>query len=210
MNDDNSIEDGKAFIQEWLARLSPQERAAIDASFRECLPKLRQIETTRLALRDRSDTELPVNGFERVLSSIDEVEDFEFLVHTVGIDPENLTAGEVVAIALQWASQQEVEIDQEKVIRRIQGVRSQASRQTALDNLPNDAMMNHIDIAVALDLPAESIRNRLERWRLSNSAGWQDIPDASTNETRFVYRIEAIRAVLLEAIVASYRLPKKL
>jgi len=201
-----SNDDGKAFIQEWLTSLSLQEREALDASFRECLPKLRQIESTRRAALDTCEREVPPVGFERALSSIDEIEDFEGFAQTIGIDSQNLTAGEVVAIALEWLKQQELDTDQQKVVQpRILELQSKQSRQTALDNLRNDAMMDHVDIAVALDLPPESLRTQLERWRKVNQVGWQDMPDAGTNEPRFVYRIAAIRAVLMEAIVASYR-----
>jgi hypothetical protein len=209
MSNDTSHEAGREFIQEWLASLSPQEREAIDASFRECIPKLRQIETARSAEQDSCNKEAMPSGFDRVLSSVDEIEDFELMAPTVGIDPENLKAGEVVAIALEWVRQQGTERDRKKVIDHIRELRSKPSRQTALDNLKNDAMMNDVDIAVALNLPLESLRKRLENWRTEKPAGWQDIPNPSADEPRFIFRIGAIRTVLMEAIVASYRPPEK-
>lgn len=208
MSDQESVNDGRAFIRNWIANLSPEQREALDANLRECLPKLKEIEAARRAQRNANSDDPPPAGFDRVLSSIDEIEDFECLAHVAGIDPENLTAGDVVAIALEWVRQQEAGIDCEQVMPSIRELRSKPSRQAALDNLREDAMMNHVDIAVALDLPSEPLRRRLDRWRMDNAAGWQEISSPPANEPEFIYQIGAIRPVLMEAIVASYRPPK--
>ena len=47
MSDGESVNDGRAFIQNWLANLSPQERQSLETSFRECLPMLTEIEAAR-------------------------------------------------------------------------------------------------------------------------------------------------------------------
>jgi len=209
MSGNESIEAGRSFIQSWLADLSPEERETLDSNFRECLPKLQQIEAVRSSMLNNCHNEPAPDGFQGVLASIDEIADFEHLVQTVGIDPENLTAGDVVAIALEWLRQQKSDEDPQKVVDHIRELRFQPSKQTALNSLPGDAMMNHVDIAAVLNLQPESLRTRLERWRKDHSEGWQENQDASGAEPRFVYRIGAIRAVLMEAIVASYRSPIK-
>ena len=130
MTNDKSIETGRGFIQEWLASLSPQERETIDANFRECLPKLKQIETVRNGMLEaRYGAE--ARRFRSSTFKYRRNRRFECTADSVGIDPENLTAGEVVAIALEWVRQQEAGADRQQAIHGIRELRFKLSRQTA-------------------------------------------------------------------------------
>jgi hypothetical protein len=62
--------------------------------------------------------------------------------------------------------------------------------------LPDDAMMNHVDIAKTLGIKREPLRKRLERWRKVNMDGWQQVTEPRRSEPRYVYRIGAIRHLL--------------
>lgn len=74
-------------------------------------------------------------------------------------------------------------------------------RADRLAELPNEAMMNHVDLASYLTLEAEALRKRLDRWRGEND-GWQEVHESSSREPKYVYRIGAIRG-LLQAAIAS-------
>lgn len=69
-----------------------------------------------------------------------------------------------------------------------------------LSNLPDDAMMNHRDLAAVLKLDAEPLRKRLDRWRKRNGDGWQELTEATSKEPRYLYQVRAVREVLREAI----------
>jgi hypothetical protein len=62
--------------------------------------------------------------------------------------------------------------------------------------LPDDAMMNHVELAAAHNLDAEALRKRLDRWRKTNADGWQEISEPRSNEPRYLYRVGAIRHLL--------------
>jgi hypothetical protein len=70
----------------------------------------------------------------------------------------------------------------------------------SLSNLPDDAMMNHRDLAAVLKLDAEPLRKRLDRWRKRNGDGWQELTEATSKEPRYLYQVRAVREVLREAI----------
>jgi CRP-like cAMP-binding protein len=69
----------------------------------------------------------------------------------------------------------------------------------SLARLPDDATMNHADIADTLNIDREALRKRLERWRQNNADGWQEIADAKAREPKYLYRIGSIRHLLREA-----------
>jgi hypothetical protein len=74
-----------------------------------------------------------------------------------------------------------------------------ADRGEALEPLPDDAVMNHVDLANKLGIDREALRKRLQRWRRDNMDGWQEIADAKAREPRYLYRVGAIRHLLYDA-----------
>jgi hypothetical protein len=71
-----------------------------------------------------------------------------------------------------------------------------ASSNNVAITLADHAMMNHRDIAEKLNLPAESLRKKLDRWRSTNQDGWQEVTEPKRGEPKYVYRIGAIRHLL--------------
>jgi hypothetical protein len=80
---------------------------------------------------------------------------------------------------------------------------STGNGEVALRDLPDDAMMNHSDLAAALKLQAEPLRKRLDRWRSKNGDGWQQLTEAKAKEPRYLYRVASVRDLLAEAIEAK-------
>jgi len=75
-------------------------------------------------------------------------------------------------------------------------------RSQRLAELPDDAMLNHLDLAKLLALNPEVLRKRLDRWRAKNKEGWQHVHEPASREPKYLYRIGAVRE-LLDAAIAS-------
>ena len=71
---------------------------------------------------------------------------------------------------------------------------------SALEALPDDAMMTHVELATALDLRPEPLRSRLRRWMKSNNDGWQEISEPRPRQPRYLYRVGSVRHILREAL----------
>jgi hypothetical protein len=83
---------------------------------------------------------------------------------------------------------------------------SSAVQQSPLEKLaalPDEAMMNHIDLSAKLTLEAEPLRKRLDRWRERNLDGWRESENRQAREPKYIYRLAAIRDVLREAFASA-------
>lgn len=76
----------------------------------------------------------------------------------------------------------------------------QTGEQSKLSALSDDAMMTHADLAQALNVNAESLRKRLDRWRKKNGDGWQEVTEPAKNAPKYLYLIQAIRPILSDAL----------
>jgi hypothetical protein len=72
-----------------------------------------------------------------------------------------------------------------------------------LAGLPDNAMLNHLDLANLLTLNTEVLRKRLDRWRAKNEEGWQHVHEPASHEPKYLYRIGAVREVLNAAIASA-------
>lgn len=69
--------------------------------------------------------------------------------------------------------------------------------------IPDEAMMNHIDLAAKLNLEVEPLRKRLDRWRERNLDGWKETENRQSRDPKYIYRVAAIRGVLREALASA-------
>jgi hypothetical protein len=94
---------------------------------------------------------------------------------------------------------------QRAVVRLGQGndVAETHPRKAKLDGLPDEAMMNHADLAQYLSLESEALRKRLDRGRVQNKEGWQEVDEPASREPKYMYRIGAVRSVLESAVASS-------
>jgi hypothetical protein len=74
-----------------------------------------------------------------------------------------------------------------------------------LHSLPDDAWMNHVELAEHLDLDSEPLRSRFDRWRKKNpgSDGWCEVTDRRSRQPKYMYRVGTVRGVFQEALESS-------
>lgn len=65
--------------------------------------------------------------------------------------------------------------------------------------LDDDTWLNHADLASKLEIPAEPLRKRLDRWRKQHGEVWQEAMEPRAGEPQYVYRVGAIRTLLEKA-----------
>jgi hypothetical protein len=75
----------------------------------------------------------------------------------------------------------------------------------SLNDLSDDALMTHVDLANVLGLRKEPLRSRLDRWRRANkgSKGWQEVTEPEPHQPKYVYRVGFVRNLLRDAMAEA-------
>ena len=60
-------------------------------------------------------------------------------------------------------------------------------------------------LAALFDVPADALRSRLNRWRAQNAAGWIENPDRSSRDSKYLYRVGAVRHLIVPTQSTSER-----
>jgi len=60
-----------------------------------------------------------------------------------------------------------------------------------------DAYLTHIEIARMHEVNSESLRKRLDRFRLSNFDDWHEVNNPKRNEPKYLYSYEAVKKIAL-------------
>ncbi len=75
---------------------------------------------------------------------------------------------------------------------------NQPADMTAETSLPPDAMLSPATLAEKFQVPLAALQKCLERWRAKNADGWQEVTNRKPREPQYLYRLEAVRAVIEE------------
>jgi hypothetical protein len=167
----------------------------------------------REALRATRD-ELSAAGFAAPRT----LEDWEHLARLVEIPFETVRSGDytladVHAAALAWVEREQM---RQHIARqtRAESHRPPSNTLAHEDTLIDaDSHLSPAKLAAMLDVPADALRTRLNRWRSQNHTGWIENPDRGPREAKYLYRVGSVRSIIaaLQATsgTTSKRPPKK-
>lgn len=60
----------------------------------------------------------------------------------------------------------------------------------------DDPLLSAADLAERFGVNSEALRKRLDRWRLTNHAGFEEVSNPGPREPRFIYRLSAVTPIV--------------